>query len=88
MGLPKVKTASSLREEIYETLNSVAEGHVHLITHKSGESVLISKKEYDSLVDEIELQKSVMAGLQDYIEEKIYSHSEALKKFEKIRRKK
>lgn len=88
MGLPKVKTASALREDVYETLSEVSKGQKLLITHKSGESILISKSEYDSLVDEVELQKSVVAGLQDYIEERTLTHDQALKEFQKMRKNK
>jgi hypothetical protein len=86
MGLPKVKTASALREDVYESLAEVSKGQKILITHKSGESILLSKFEYDAIIDEVELQRSVVSGLQDYIEERTLSHAQAQKEFKKMRK--
>lgn len=46
MGIPKIKTATNLRSELYDTLKEVSKGKSHIITHKQGDPVLpLSQKE-------------------------------------------
>ena len=87
MALPKIKTASQLRSNLYESLTNVSDGDLLIITHKSGDSVLISKDKYDQILDDNETQKSIMAGLQEFYENKIYSNKEALKEIDTVRNK-
>ncbi|MDH5415345.1 MAG: hypothetical protein OEW87_14505 [Flavobacteriaceae bacterium] len=36
MGIPKIKTASDLRKDLYSSLKEVADGETQVITHKQG----------------------------------------------------
>lgn len=57
MGTPKISKPSELRDDLYNTLESVTQGERYVVTAKSGDVVLISKKEYDCLIDDLELLK-------------------------------
>ncbi len=87
MALPKIKTASELRSNLYESLTNVSSGDLLIITHKSGDSVILSKEKYDQILEDSETQKSIMAGLQEFYENKVYSNKEAFTEFDAIRNK-
>lgn len=57
MGSPKITKPSELREDLYNTLDRVSQGERHIVPTKSGDVVLISKQEYDCLIDDLELLK-------------------------------
>lgn len=57
MGTPKISKPSELRDDLYNTLDRVCQGEKYIISGKSGDVVLISKKEYDCLVDDLDLLK-------------------------------
>lgn len=57
MGSPKITKPSELRDDLYNTLDRVSKGERYVIPAKSGDVVLISKKEYDCLIDDLELLK-------------------------------
>ncbi len=55
MGSPKITKPSELRDDLYNTLDRVTRGDRYIVPTKSGDVVLISKAEYDSLIDDLEL---------------------------------
>ena len=57
MGTPKITKPSELREDLYNTLEQVSQGERIIVSAKSGDVVLISKKEFDCMVDDLELLK-------------------------------
>lgn len=57
MSSPKITKPSELREDLYNTLDRVTHGDRYIIPTKSGDVILISKKEYDCLIDDLELLK-------------------------------
>jgi PHD/YefM family antitoxin component YafN of YafNO toxin-antitoxin module len=57
MGSPKITKPSELREDLYKTLDRVSQGERHIVPTKSGDVILISKEEYDCLIDDLELLK-------------------------------
>ena len=57
MGSPKITKPSELREDLYNTLDRVGKGERYIVPTKSGDVVLISKQEYDCLIDDLELLK-------------------------------
>ncbi len=65
MGLPKVKTSSELRENLSETINEVNEGVEHIISHKSGNVVLISEHSYSKMVNELDNLKQIAFGISE-----------------------
>ncbi len=88
MGTPKVKTATALRNDLYETLKEVSDGKPQLITHKQGEPVLLlSKDEYDSLLNEKESLKKMAIGLSQIESGNGVKHRAALKKLNSMKNK-
>ena len=88
MGTPKIKTATSLRSELYETLKEVSEGEAQMITHKQGDPVLlVSKQEYDRLLDEKETLRKMSLGLLQHESGEGISHKNALKKLKALKNK-
>jgi len=86
MGTPKIKNASSFRTDLFDTLKQVSKGEAHVITHSAGEPVvLISKSEYDALLDEREFLRDVAIGAEQLKSGKGVSHAEALKRFQKMK---
>ena len=66
MGIPKIKSASDLRKDLYSSLKEVADGETQVVTHKQGEPVvLISQSEYNRLAEENELLKNLEIVLSD-----------------------
>ena len=57
MGSPKITKPSELRDDLYNTLSRVGQGERYIVPTKSGDVVLISKQEYDCLIDDLELLK-------------------------------
>jgi PHD/YefM family antitoxin component YafN of YafNO toxin-antitoxin module len=57
MGTPKISKPSELREDLYNTLEQVCQGERFIISAKSGDVVLISKKEFDCLIDDLDILK-------------------------------
>ena len=77
MGIPKIKSASELRKDLYSSLKEVAEGEAQVITHKQGEPVvLISQSEFNKLSEEKSILKNLEIGLQDIRAGRIHSTSQ------------
>jgi len=88
MGFPKIKTATIFRKDLYETLKEVSEGEMQIITHKQGEPVLlVSKQEYDNLLDQKEALRKMAVGLVEVQSGDLVPHKEALKKFKQLKKK-
>ncbi len=88
MGIPKIISATSLRSELYETLKDVANGESHIITHKQGGPVfLVSKNEFDKILDEKELLKRMTIGLSQIESGEGISHKMALQKLKVLKKK-
>lgn len=79
MGTPKIKSATSFRTDLYDTLKEVSEGSPQIITHKQGDPVLlVSKEEYDKLIDEKEALKKMAIAMAELEAGKEISHKKAL----------
>jgi len=64
MGIPKVTKQTDLRDNLYKTLEEIATGgRPHLVPTKSGEVIILSRKEYD----EILLEKDLLQEFQEPI---------------------
>ncbi len=88
MGTPKVKSATSLRNDLYETLKEVANGEPQIITHKQGEPVLlVSKEDYDKLLNESDSLKKMAIGLSQIEANEGLSHKKALQKLKALKKK-
>ena len=56
MGIPKVTKQTDLRVNLYKTLEEIATGgSPHLVPTKSGEVIILSRKEYDEILLEKDL---------------------------------
>jgi len=88
MGLPKTKTATTLRNDLYESLKEASEGKTQIITHKQGEPVvLISQERFNKLLDEKEALKKMSIGLAQIKEGKGTSHKTAIASLKKMSKK-
>lgn len=76
MALPKIKSATELRKDLFNTIEEVLKGKVQIITHKKGDSVLLSKENYEELLEQIETLKDITRGLKDIAEGRVLSHEE------------
>lgn len=76
MGLPKVKSATELRSDLFTTIQDVLKGQIQIITHKDGDSVLLSKDQYDKLIDKIQILEGISRGLKDLAQERSYSQEQ------------
>ncbi len=88
MGIPKVKSATALRNDLYETLKDVSEGELQIITHKQGNPVLlVSKEAYDKILIESESLRKMAIGLSQIENNEGLSHKKALVKLKSIKKK-
>ena len=88
MGLPKIKSATSLRNDLYETLKEVSNGNPQIITHKQGDPVLlVSKEEYDKILNESEALKKMAIGLSQIESDEGLTHKKALQKLKALKKK-
>lgn len=63
MKILKVQTATTLRERLFETLKDVSEGDPQLVTHRSGdEVVMISREKLNRILEENEALKAISKG--------------------------
>jgi PHD/YefM family antitoxin component YafN of YafNO toxin-antitoxin module len=76
MGIPKIKKSSDLRQTLPETLKSVNNGNLHVITHNSGNVVLISEDNYSELNDKLEYYQEIIAAREQYKKGATFSHDE------------
>lgn len=64
MGIPKVTKQTDLRDNLYKTLEDIATGgDPHLVPTKSGEVIILSRKQYDEMMLEKELLQEFQAPL-------------------------
>jgi PHD/YefM family antitoxin component YafN of YafNO toxin-antitoxin module len=87
MGLPKIKTSSELRETLSETITDVNNGLKHIISHKSGNVILISEANYEKMVNEIENLKQIAIGISEIDSGAGISHSNAKLKLQSLKNK-
>jgi PHD/YefM family antitoxin component YafN of YafNO toxin-antitoxin module len=88
MAIPKIKTATALRSDLYDTLKEVSEGRTQIITHQQGDPVLlVSKASFDEMSDQIQSLKKMAIGLSQIEEGKGVSNKNAIKKLSQLKRK-
>ena len=87
MGLPKVKTSSELRENLSETISEVNEGREHIISHKSGNVILISETNYSKIIKELKDLKQIALGISEIDSGKGISHTNAKAKITALKKK-
>lgn len=88
MGTPKIKSATSLRKDLFETLKEVSNGEPQIITHKQGEPVLlVSKEAYDKILTESESLKKMAIGLSQIEEGRGISHKKAIQQLKALKKK-
>jgi hypothetical protein len=87
MALPKIKTSSELRESLSETINEVNDGVDHIISHKSGNVVLISEYHYAKILKENEDLKQIAIGISEIDSGNGISHTDAKSKLHSLKKK-
>ncbi len=88
MAIPKIKTATSFRQSLYETLKDVAKGKTYVVTQKQSDPVvLISQEKYNRVLEEREVLKSIAAGVADLEARKTLTHANALSRLNKLKKK-
>jgi PHD/YefM family antitoxin component YafN of YafNO toxin-antitoxin module len=87
MGLPKVKTSSEFRENLAETMNDVNNGVEHIISHKTGNIVLISESNFSNLLKQLEDLKQIALGISEIDSDMGISHTKAKAKLNSLKKK-
>jgi prevent-host-death family protein len=82
MRLPKIKSATELRANLFETLREVQEGEPQLITHTKGSDgvILISQGRLNKILEENEILKSIALGRADVASGRTVTQVEATKR--------
>jgi PHD/YefM family antitoxin component YafN of YafNO toxin-antitoxin module len=87
MSIPKIKSASELRQDLYTSLKEASDGIHQVVTHKQGEPVvLISQSEYNRIFEENALLRNLAQGLTDVRNGNVHTTS-SVKKLLNARRK-
>jgi prevent-host-death family protein len=87
MAIPKIKTSSELRDNLSETINEVNQGHEQIITHKSGNIILVSEESYSKLLKENEDLKKIAVGIFELESGKGISQKDAKKHLNSLKNK-
>ena len=88
MAIPKIKTATSFRQSLYQTLKDVAKGKTYVVTQKQSDPVvLISQEKYNKILEEREVLKSIAAGVADLEAGRIVPHAKAVARLNKLTKK-
>lgn len=86
--IPKTKTATSFRQDLYDSLKAVADGDTLVVTQKQGGNVvLISQDEYNRILGERELLRSIATGVGDLEAGRKHDHKDAVSRLKKIQSK-
>jgi PHD/YefM family antitoxin component YafN of YafNO toxin-antitoxin module len=86
--IPKTKSATAFRKDLYETLKEVAAGDTCLVTQKEGDNVvLISQEKYNKILYEQEVLREISIGVTDIEEGRFHSHKDALALMKKLQAK-
>jgi prevent-host-death family protein len=86
MGVPKIKSATKFRENLYETLKEVVEGETYIVTYKGEKNVvLISQDDFNQILDECDLLRSIAIGISDLEEGATLPHKKAVGHLRKIK---
>ena len=87
VGIPKIKSASELRKDLYTSLKEVSKGTTQVVTHKQGEPVvLISQSEFNKLSEENSILRNLEVGLADIRAGKLYTTKDIRMKVKERRR--
>ena len=87
MAIPKIKSASELRKDLYSSLKEASEGETQVVTHKQGEPVvLVSQSEYNKIFEENEILRNISVGLSDIRSNRTHSTVEVKKKLKQRRK--
>ena len=89
MKVPKAKSATEFRSNLFETLREVQEGEPQLITHTKGSDgvVLISQAKLNTLLEENDVLKSIAQGRADLASGRTVSLEQATKRIKKLQAK-
>lgn len=82
MKIPKVQSATELRNHLFETLREVQEGEPQLVTHTKGSDgvIMISQSKLNALLEENDVLKAISRGVADIEAGRVVPHKEAKKR--------
>ena len=83
--IPKTKSATVFRKDLYDTLKEVSEGSIYLVTQKQGDNVvLIAQEQYNKILSEREVLRAISAGVADIETGKTHAHKAAVSRLRKL----
>jgi PHD/YefM family antitoxin component YafN of YafNO toxin-antitoxin module len=81
MGIPKITKQTDLRDNLYNTLDEIATGgEPHLVPTKNGEVIILSRQDYDAIVQEKEFLQEFKSPIKF---EELTTASDVFKKLDK-----
>ena len=85
--IPKTKTATAFRAELYETLKDVSKGDAILITQReSGNIVVISQEKFNAVLTENATLRAISAGVADLEAGRAVKHRKAVSQLRKLQK--
>lgn len=86
MKIPKTKSASDLRANLFETLREVQDGDPQLITHTKGSDgvILISQSRLNTILEENDVLKAINKGRADVTANRVHTISEMKENLQKM----
>jgi prevent-host-death family protein len=88
MKMPKIKSATDFRKNLYDTLKEISEGEPQIVTHRQGDAVvLISQRKFNALIEEKEVLEEIVLGVADLKAGNIIPHAEAVRQLREHQRK-
>ncbi len=89
MKIPKTKSASDLRANLFETLREVQDGDPQLITHTKGSDgvILISQSRLNAILEENDVLKAINKGRADVTANRVHTISEMKEHLQKMQSK-
>lgn len=89
MKIPKVQSATELRQNLFETLREVQEGEPQLITHTKGSDgvIMISQAKLNAILEENDVLKAITKGRADIASGRFYTQDEVRQRLSRMQAK-
>lgn len=83
MALPKIKSITDLKKETTKTIEAVNKGEIHIITHKSGDVVMIPREAFDDMMERAQIMSDFKAAQADDDTGNLIDHNEIVTSMKK-----
>jgi len=89
MKIPKAKSVTELRKNLFETLREVEKGEPQMVTNAKGSDnvILISQSKLNALLDENDVLRAITRGVADIDAGRVVSHEKAKKRIKEMQAK-